>query len=91
MEFDVEVQLRHPQPGEELLIPAGTVHSPGNVGAKMLAGCSRVARLQICSVYRVVTIRTAPATMIAEPTNRLTTSSSRNTRHPSSTFTSADV
>ena len=41
MEFEVEGNVHHPQPGEELLIPAGAVHSAGNVGrttAKWLYG-----------------------------------------------------
>jgi len=32
MEFEVEGDLYHPQPGEELLIPAGAVHSARNIG-----------------------------------------------------------
>ena len=33
MEFEVRGQVRHPQPGEELLIPVGAVHSARNVGS----------------------------------------------------------
>ena len=33
MEFEVEGQVHHPQPGVELLIPAGAVHAARNVGA----------------------------------------------------------
>ena len=33
MEFEVEGQLHHPEPGEELLIPAGAVHSARNIGS----------------------------------------------------------
>jgi quercetin dioxygenase-like cupin family protein len=32
MEFEVEGQVHHPQAGEELLIPAGAVHSARNIG-----------------------------------------------------------
>jgi len=32
MEFEIEGEVHHPQPGEELLIPAGAVHSARNVG-----------------------------------------------------------
>ena len=32
MEFEVEGQVHHPEPGEELLIPAGAVHSARNIG-----------------------------------------------------------
>ena len=32
MEFEVEGQVVHPQPGEEPLIPAGAVHSARNIG-----------------------------------------------------------
>ncbi len=32
MEFEVEGQGHHPQPSEELLIPAGAVHSARNIG-----------------------------------------------------------
>jgi quercetin dioxygenase-like cupin family protein len=44
MEFEVEGQVLHPQPGEELLIPAGAVHSARNIGnttARWLYGYSR--------------------------------------------------
>lgn len=33
MEFEVRGQVQHPQPGEELLIPAGAVHSARNIGS----------------------------------------------------------
>ena len=33
MEFEVEGQVHHPQPGEELLIPASAVHSARNIGS----------------------------------------------------------
>ncbi len=33
MEFEVEGQVHHPQLGEELLIPAGAVHSARNIGS----------------------------------------------------------
>jgi quercetin dioxygenase-like cupin family protein len=33
MEFEVEVEMHHPQPGEELFIPAGAVHSARNIGS----------------------------------------------------------
>jgi quercetin dioxygenase-like cupin family protein len=33
MEFEVEGKVRHPQPGEELFIPAGAVHSARNIGS----------------------------------------------------------
>ena len=45
MEFEVGGQIHHPQPGEELLIPAGAVHSARNVGttiAQWLYGYRRV-------------------------------------------------
>ena len=32
MEFKVEGEVQHPQPGEELFIPAGAVHSARNIG-----------------------------------------------------------
>ncbi len=32
MEFEVEGEVRHPGPGEELFIPAGAVHSARNTG-----------------------------------------------------------
>ena len=33
MEFEIEGEVHHPEPGEELLIPAGTLHSARNVGS----------------------------------------------------------
>ena len=33
MEFEVQGQVYHPQPGDELLIPAGAVHSARNIGS----------------------------------------------------------
>lgn len=33
MEFEVEGEVHHPRPGEELLIPAGAVHSARNIGS----------------------------------------------------------
>ncbi len=33
MEFEIKGQVRHPEIGEELLIPAGDVHSARNIGA----------------------------------------------------------
>ena len=33
MEFEIEGEVRHPGPGEELLIPAGALHSARNVGS----------------------------------------------------------
>jgi quercetin dioxygenase-like cupin family protein len=33
MEFEVEGQVCHPQPGEELQIPAGAVQSARNIGS----------------------------------------------------------
>jgi quercetin dioxygenase-like cupin family protein len=33
MEFEVEGQMHHPETGEELLIPAGAVHSARNIGS----------------------------------------------------------
>lgn len=33
MEFEVEGKVRHPEPGTELLIPAGAVHSARNIGS----------------------------------------------------------
>jgi quercetin dioxygenase-like cupin family protein len=33
MEFEVEGNVRHPRVGEELLIPAGAMHSARNIGA----------------------------------------------------------
>lgn len=44
MEFEVEGTIKHPSPGEELLIPAGAVHSARNVGqttARWLYGYRR--------------------------------------------------
>jgi quercetin dioxygenase-like cupin family protein len=44
MEFEVAGKVYHPEVGEELLIPAGTVHSARNVGegtARWLYGCRR--------------------------------------------------
>jgi quercetin dioxygenase-like cupin family protein len=44
MEFEIEGHVHHPQPGEELLIPAGAVHSARNIGnttAEWLYGYSR--------------------------------------------------
>jgi len=35
MEFEVQGRVHHPQPGEELLIPAGAVHSARNIGSTM--------------------------------------------------------
>jgi len=35
MEFEVQGQVHHPQPGEELLIPAGANHSARNIGKTM--------------------------------------------------------
>ena len=32
MEFEIGGEVHHPKPGEELLIPAGGVHSARNVG-----------------------------------------------------------
>jgi len=32
MEFEVGGEVHHPQPGEELFIPAGVVHSARNIG-----------------------------------------------------------
>lgn len=32
MEFEVEGEVHHPQSGEELCIPAGSVHSARNIG-----------------------------------------------------------
>jgi quercetin dioxygenase-like cupin family protein len=34
MEFEVQGQVHRPQTGEELLIPAGAVHSARNVGSR---------------------------------------------------------
>ena len=33
MEFEVEGEVHHPEPGKELLIPAGAVHSARNIGS----------------------------------------------------------
>lgn len=33
MEFEVAGKVYHPQPGEELFIPAGAVHSARNIGS----------------------------------------------------------
>lgn len=33
MEFEIEGRVAHPSPGEELLIPAGAVHSARNIGS----------------------------------------------------------
>ena len=33
MEFEVEGQVHHPTPNQELLIPAGAVHSARNIGS----------------------------------------------------------
>jgi quercetin dioxygenase-like cupin family protein len=44
MEFEVEGQVHHPQPGDELLIPAGAVHAARNIGtttARWLYGYRR--------------------------------------------------
>jgi quercetin dioxygenase-like cupin family protein len=35
VESEVAGVVRHPQVGEELLIPAGTIHSPRNIGKTM--------------------------------------------------------
>ncbi len=35
MEFEISGKVHHPRPGEELLIPAGAVHSTHNLGASM--------------------------------------------------------
>jgi quercetin dioxygenase-like cupin family protein len=32
MDFEVKGEVHHPQPGEELFIPAGAIHSARNVG-----------------------------------------------------------
>jgi len=32
MEFEIEGEVHHPQSGQELLIPAGAVHSARNIG-----------------------------------------------------------
>lgn len=44
VEFELAGQVHHPQDGEELLIPAGTVHSARNIGmttARWLYGYKR--------------------------------------------------
>lgn len=44
MEFEVAGRIHHPDAGEELLIPAGAVHSARNVGqstARWLYGYQR--------------------------------------------------
>lgn len=44
MEFEIEGKLHHPAPGEELFIPAGSVHSARNIGdttARWLYGYRR--------------------------------------------------
>jgi mannose-6-phosphate isomerase-like protein (cupin superfamily) len=44
MEFEVAGRMHHPKPGEELLIPAGTIHSARNRGqttARWLYGYKR--------------------------------------------------
>jgi len=33
VEFEISGKIHHPQPGEELFIPAGAVHSVRNLGA----------------------------------------------------------
>lgn len=33
MEFEVAGRVHHPQPGDELLLPAGAVHSARNIGS----------------------------------------------------------
>lgn len=33
MEFEFEGEVHHPEPGAELLIPAGAVHSARNIGS----------------------------------------------------------
>ena len=40
MEFEIAGQVRHPQVGEELLIPAGTVHAARNIGKTTGRGCT---------------------------------------------------
>lgn len=32
MEFEIAGQVHHPGPGDELMIPAGAVHSARNIG-----------------------------------------------------------
>jgi quercetin dioxygenase-like cupin family protein len=44
MEFEIAGKVQHPKPGEELLIPAGRVHSARNIGkttARWLYGYRR--------------------------------------------------
>jgi quercetin dioxygenase-like cupin family protein len=44
MEFEIAGQVYHPQVGEQLLIPAGVVHSARNIGtttARWLYECNR--------------------------------------------------
>ena len=44
MEFEIEGEIRYPKPGDELLIPAGAVHSARNIGpttARWLFGYER--------------------------------------------------
>lgn len=44
MEFEVEGEVTHPTPGEELFIPAGALHSARNIGnstARWLYGYSQ--------------------------------------------------
>jgi quercetin dioxygenase-like cupin family protein len=44
MEFEIEGEICHPKPGDELLIPAGAVHSARNIGqttARWLFGYKR--------------------------------------------------
>lgn len=46
MEFELEGEVHHPKPGEELLIAAGVVHSARNIGsttARWLYGYRRSA------------------------------------------------
>jgi quercetin dioxygenase-like cupin family protein len=44
MEFEIAGQVHHPQPGQELVIPAGILHSARNIGgstARWLYGYKR--------------------------------------------------
>jgi quercetin dioxygenase-like cupin family protein len=44
MEFEIAAHVHHPKPGDELLIPAGRVHSARNIGkttARWLHGYKR--------------------------------------------------
>ncbi len=44
MEFEIEGEIHHPKAGEEILIPAGSMHSARNIGdstARWLYGYSR--------------------------------------------------